>query len=95
MADFEQLSIVWSEYIRYKADLRGFDLTKIEKILKYSEERYFDSKTRRIIAVGRHDDRLVMIPYEERKGSITPVTIHVTTRQQINFRLKTGRFEYE
>ena len=58
----------------------------------HSVERYFDTITRRIIAVGRHDDRLVMVPYEEKKDTITPITIHVTTRQQINFRPKTGRF---
>lgn len=48
-----------------------------------------------MIVVGRHDDRLVMVPYEEKEGTVTPVTIHVTTRQQISFRLKTGRFTYE
>jgi len=91
----ERSSIIWSEYIKYKADLRGFELTKIENILRYSEERYFDTITRRMIAVVRHDDLLVMIPYKKSKDSIIPVTIHATTRQQINFRLKTGRFVYE
>jgi hypothetical protein len=33
-----------------------------------------------------------MIPYEIEEENIIPVTIHVTTRQQIKFRLKTGRF---
>jgi hypothetical protein len=73
-------------------DLRGFELEKIEKILRYSVERYFDTGTRRMIAVGKHDNRMVMVPYEEKEDTITPVTIHATTRQQINFRLKTGRF---
>jgi len=44
-----------------------------------------------MIAVGRHDDRLAMVPYEEKEDTITPVTIHVTTRHQINFRPTTGR----
>ncbi len=95
MEDLEKASIIWSDYIKYRADLRGFELTKIENILRYSGERYFDTITRRIIAVGSHDDRLVMIPYEKSDDSITPITIHTTTRQQINFRLKTGRFVYE
>jgi hypothetical protein len=88
----EKSTVEWSGYLRYRAGLRGFEPAKIEKILRYSVERYFDSITRRMIAVGRHDDRLVMVPYEEKEDTITPVTIHVTTRQQINFRLKTGRF---
>lgn len=87
--------IVWLEYIKYRADLRGFNLTKIEEILRYSEERYFDTETRRLVVVGSHDERLVMIPHERTENEITPVTIHTVTRQQINFRIKTGRFTNE
>ena len=89
------MTIRWTEYMKYRAKLRGFDLTKIENILKYSTERYFDTVTGSRVAVGRHDDKLVMIPYEVDENSITPVTIHVTNRQQISFRLRTGRFTYE
>jgi hypothetical protein len=78
--------------MEYRARLRGFDLAKIEQIVRYSGERYVDTVTGRLIAVGRIDDLLVMIPCDTERGSITPVTIHVTTRQQINFRLKTRRF---
>jgi len=88
----EKLKIIWSEYMKYRAELRGFDLRKIEDILRYSEERYFDTITRRMIVAGRHDERLVLIPYDKKKNEIMPVTIHATTRQQIKFRLKTGRF---
>ena len=92
MENPEKSTVKWSAYLRYRADLRGFVLEKIEKILRYSVERYFDTGTRRMIAVGKHDNRMVMVPYEEKEDTITPVTIHATTRQQINFRLKTGRF---
>jgi len=86
-------SIVWSDYLRYKSKLRGFELSKIEGILRNSVERYFDMATKRLVVVGKHDeDRMVMIPYEKQENIITPITIHVTTRQQIRFRLKTGRF---
>ena len=84
--------IVWSSYLRYRAELRGFDLAKIEEILRLSGERYYDTVTGREIAVGKHDNRLVIIPYERSGDLITPVTIHSTTRQQIRFRLRTGRF---
>ena len=91
----EKFSIVWTDYIKYRADLRGFKLKKVEDILRYSGERYFDTVTRRLIVVGKHDDRLVLIPYEKKGNEITPLTIHATSRQQINFRLKTGRFIHE
>ena len=91
----ESLEVIWTDYVKYRARLRGFDLAKIEHIVRYSSERYSDTVTGRLIAVGRIDDLLVIIPYDTDQGSITPVTIHATTRQQINFRLKTGRFVNE
>lgn len=87
--------VVWTDYMKYKVKLRGFDLADIENILRSSPERYSDTATGRRVAVGSHDNRLVMIPYETDEISITPVTIHVTTRQQINFRIRTGRFTHE
>ena len=90
----EKVSIVWTNYIKYRAKLRDFDLRKIEDILRYSTERYFDTVTQRTIVVGKHDDRLVLIPYEKKGNEVIPITIHTTTRQQINFRLKAGRFRH-
>ena len=89
------MNIVFSDYLTYRAKLRGFDLTKIEEIVKYSSERYFDTAIGRRVVVGKHDTRLVLIPYEQDGGQRVPVTIHATTRQQVNFRVKTGRFMYE
>lgn len=89
------VEIVWTDYMKYRARLRGFDLAKIEHIVRYSIERYRDTVTERLITVGRIDDLLVMVPCDAEQGSITPVTIHATTRQQINFRLRTGRFVNE
>lgn len=85
----------FTDYLKFRAELRGFDLVKIEDILRHSQERYFDTETQRHIVVGKHGDKWVTIPYEESKIEITPITIHATTRQQIKFRLNTGRFIYE
>ncbi len=87
--------VVWTEYMKYKAKLRGFDLAKIENIVKSSAERYSDTTTGRRVAVGHHGNKLVIIPYEADDNSITPVTIHVTTRQQVDIRIRTGRFIHE
>ena len=91
----EKIRIVWTDYIIYRANLRGYDLEKIEKIIRYSDERYFDAATNRLIVIGRHNGRIVMIPYERNEDTVTPITIHVITRKQINYRLKSGRFVYE
>lgn len=95
MKNIEEYSIVWNDYIKYRADLRGYALDKIEAILRYSSEKYFDESTHRMIVVGNHDDRLVMVPYEIAKKSIVPITIHAVSRQQIKFRIKSGRFTYD
>ncbi len=83
---------IFTDYIKYRVTLRGFNLNKIENILRYSQEKYFDVETQRKIIIGKHGDNLVMIPHEIEGKNIIPVTIHVTSRQQIKFRLKTGRF---
>ena len=90
----EKFRIIWTDYLIYRAKLRGYDLETIEKILRYSDERYFDVATNRIVAIGRHNGRIVMIPYERNEDTLTPITIHVITRKQVNYRLKSGRFVY-
>ena len=54
-----------------------------------------DTETRRSIVVGRHERQLVIIPYDVEGDAIIPVTVHAITRQQIRFRLRTGRFTHE
>lgn len=86
------IQIVWTDYLQYRARLRGFDLGDIEQIVRYSSERYLDTVTGRYIAVGHAGSVLVMIPYEVREGVVIPITIHATTRRQIKARLRSGRF---
>ena len=87
--------IVWTQYLQYRAELRGFDLTKLEHIIRHSSERYFDTETELTVVVGRHNRQLVLVPYEVEGDTITPVTVHAITRQQIRFRLQAGRFTHE
>ena len=91
----EKATIVWTEYMKYRLNLRGYALTMVEQILRYSSERYVDTVTGRMVAIGRHGKLLVMIPYELKGRTLTPVTIHATSRQQINSRIKSGRFKNE
>jgi hypothetical protein len=86
------MKIVWTEYLKYRAALRGFDLAKVEQIIQSSKERYMDTATNRQVVIGRCGKTLILIPYEVSEEVLTPVTIHATTRQQIELRLKIGRF---
>ncbi len=91
----EEATIVWTEYMEYRLKLRGYDVATVEHILRYSSERYVDTVTGRLVVIGRHVKLLVMIPYERRGSTLTPVTIHATSRHQINSRLKSGRLKNE
>jgi len=51
--------IFWTDYMKYRVDLRGYCLEMIEEILRYSGERYYDTATGRAVAVVKHDDRTV------------------------------------
>jgi len=91
----EDATIVWAAYMKYRLKLRGYELAIVEHILRYSSERYVDTATGRLVAIGRHEKLLVMILYERKGSTLTPVTIHATNRQQINSRLKSGRLKNE
>ncbi len=86
------MEIRWTDYMVDRARTRGFALAGLEQILRFTQERYFDTTTRRPVAIGRLEHGLVMIPYDHAGETITPVTIHATTRQQITARLRAGRF---
>ena len=88
-------SIIWTDYLKYRTDLRGFDIAQLEQIVRYSGERYRDTETGRSIVIGRHNTALVMIAYETYDHDVTPVTVHAVSRQQIKFRVQTGRFTNE
>ncbi|MEZ4729191.1 MAG: hypothetical protein R3E79_18820 [Caldilineaceae bacterium] len=89
------MMIVWTDYFEYRIRLRGFERDILEAIVQHASERYVDTETQRYVVVGRHHGDLVMIAYEHDSINITPVTVHVTSRQQIRFRLRTGRLIHE
>jgi len=89
------MEIRWTSYLQFRANLRGFDLSALEGILRSASERYTDVATGRRVAIGKHGNTLVAIPYDLDKDAVIPVTVHATSRQQITYRLKSGRFVYD
>lgn len=88
------MNIEWTDYMRFRIQTRGYDLAGLEHILVHSTERYFDTATQRYVIVGRFRESLVLIPFEYHEDRIVPITVHATTRQQVNFRVRTGRLIY-
>lgn len=87
------MKVVWTDYLKYRTKLRGFKLEIIEEIVRYGNERYFDTSTNRKVVIGKDNKILVLIPYDTtEENTVTPVTVHATTRQQINYHMKSGRY---
>jgi hypothetical protein len=74
------MDIVWTKYLKHRALARRFDLAIIEHVLRFSNERYFDTVTQHKVAVRRHGNRLVLVPYEQKHDTVPPVTMHATTQ---------------
>ena len=88
--------IIWTDYFKYRANLRGFSLLNIENALMDSSERYYDIVTERLVVIGKDANILILIPYEVgQENTITPITVHATSRKQITYRVKNGRFQNE
>ena len=88
----DETQIRWSDYMLYRMKERGYEAATIEEIIRHSAERYTDTDSVRTVIVGRHHELLVLIPIETDGSTIVPITVHATTRQQIRFRLQSGRF---
>lgn len=84
--------IEWTDYMRYRASLRGLHLVQIEEIVRYSSERYLDNATGSLVAVGRGAGNLLLVAYEAEPGVLRPITAHATTRSQIEARIGSGRY---
>ena len=67
MKSSKDISINWTSHFKYKLELRVFDQLKVENILRYSDERYFDIVSQNNIVIGKHDRRLVLIPMNLKK----------------------------
>ncbi len=87
------MEIRWTSYLQFRAQLRKFDLNTLEGVLRNTPERYTDAATGRRVAIGKHGNTLVAIPYEMDKDAMIPVTVHATSRQQVTYRLRSGRFQ--
>lgn len=85
--------VVWTAYLKHRARLRDFDLAEIERIVRFSEERYFDVITQRTVVIGRDRKQLLLVAYEQKQETMIPIIVHVTTRQQVMFRLRRGRYQ--
>lgn len=77
------MEIHWTSYLQFRAQLRQFDLNTLEGILRNTSERNTDAANGRRVAIGKHGNTPVAIPYEMDEDAMIPVTVHATSRQQV------------
>lgn len=46
-----QIAVIWTDYLKFRAAMRGYELATIEKIVRGAEERYLDTVTLRTVAI--------------------------------------------
>jgi hypothetical protein len=70
-----------------------------EQIYRESKQRYYNHHTLRRVAVMQANYQrrrtLMMIAYDQHRDHAEIITIHPITRQQIEERLKSGRWTHE
>jgi len=93
--DMSEIPIIWTDYFLYRASERELDLVQMEKILRYSGERYLDTGTGSHIAIGSDKNHLHLVAYDLTEVGYEVITAHTTNRQQITFRLNSGRYSHE
>lgn len=93
------MEIRYSDHLRFKLRVRDIPGQVPERIYRESRQRYDNHHTLRHIAVMQvhyHRHRtLMMIAYDRRADHVEIVTIHPITKDQIQERLRTGRWTYE
>ncbi len=82
-----EIGIPFPRWILYVCILLGVIIGTI------AAKRFFQPGI--VFELSKRPERLIMIPYEVHGDTIRPITVHAVTRQQINFRIKTGRFSNE
>lgn len=93
------MEIRYSDHLRFKLRVREIPERIPEWIYRESRQRYYNHHSLRRIAVMevRYFQRrtLMMIAYDHLPDHVEIVTIHPITQDQIQDRLRTGRWTYE
>ena len=89
--------IVYTDHLKFRIELRHIPDSLPKEIYLGAKERYFDVKTRHMVAVkevkfaGRM--REMMVCYDEKGDRVEIITIHPLKTYQKLHRIKTGRWQ--
>lgn len=93
------MRITYSNHLRFKMQARAIPEQMPGQIYLESTQRYYNHHSLRRIAVMevhyRQRRTLMMIAYDQTSDQAEIITIHPITRDQIQERLRAGRWTYE
>lgn len=93
------MEVKYSDHLRFRIRVRGIPEPMPEQIYRESKQHYYNHHTLRHIAIMevhyRQRRTLMMIAYDQMPDHVEIITIHPITRDQIQERLRTGRWTHE
>lgn len=93
------MEVKYSDHLRFKMQVREIPEQMPERIYRESKQRYYNHHSLRRIAVMEvhHKQRRtwMMIAYDQTSDYAEIITLHPVTKDQIQERLRTGRWTHE
>ena len=93
------MKVTYSKHLRFKMQQRDISELVPERIYRESTQRFYNHHSLRQIAVlevlYRQRRVLMMIAYDQMPDEAEIITIHPITREQIQDRLRSGRWTHE
>jgi hypothetical protein len=92
------MRVTYSKHLRFKMQQRAIPDSPPERIYRESTQRFYNHHSLRQIAVlevlYRQHRALMMIAYDQMPEEAEIITIHPITRDQIQDRLRNGRWTH-
>lgn len=90
-------TITYTPHLLFRLKLREISYDLPEQVFTNSREKYFDTETEHVLAVGsllyKGPMREFVVVYEEEKEHIRLITIHPLKPYQKSHRLRSGRWK--
>lgn len=93
------MKVIYSKHLCFKMQQRDISESVPGRIYRESTQRFYNHHSLRQIAVSevfyRQRKVLMMIAYDQMPDEVEIITIHPITREQIQDRLRSGRWTHE
>lgn len=93
------MKFILTDHLKSRLKLRNISGSIVENIFKESQEFYWDNLRNHHVAVGQAQYkgkmRKMLVAYDKIGNTIEFITVHPITAEEIDQRVKSGRWMYE